>query len=240
MARYLSRSIALVAVILTLAGVGASTAAEAVAPRITVTGEATLAVIPDRAQITAGVTTQGRTAGEALAANTQAMKAVVAAARAAGIAEPDIATARFSVMPVHAFSPAQTPTPEPPRVVAYRVSNQVTVKLREPSQAGDLLDRLIAAGATDVGGVSFTVHEPEKMLNTARPQAIADARQKAELYAKAASARVGRALRIEEANESQPVFRSMQREAMGASATPISPGEAMLKVSVSVTFELLY
>lgn len=212
-------------------------------PLITVSGEATLTTAPDLAQTSAGVTTQARTASEAADANSKTMAGMVEAARQAGIPDADITTARFSISPVYSQPQAQSQgRNEAPRVVGYRVSNQVMLKIRDTAKISDVLDRLITAGATDVGGISFTLSEPAKALDTVRPLAIVNAREKAELYAKAAGAQVGRVVAIEEVGSTPPVFRTMQAAAAmeRQSTPPISSGESTLRVNVTVSFELLH
>lgn len=211
-------------------------------PLITVAGEATLTIAPDQAHTVAGVTTQGKSASEAADANNKTMASVVEAATNAGIPAADIQTARFSIHPVYAQPPSGQPNrTETPRVVAYRVSNQVTVKIRDVARVAEILDRLIAAGASDINGVSFSLSDPEKVLDATRPKAVANARRKAELYAKAAGAQVGRVISLEETGVSPPSFRTMApAAAMDRAAPPISPGESTLRVNVTVSFELLH
>ena len=75
--------------------------------------------------------------------------------------------------------------PNEPKLAGYSVSNQVRLKIRQIHKVGEILDRLVTAGATDIGNVEFLVSEPSKALDQAREAAIADARRKAEVYARA-------------------------------------------------------
>lgn len=241
----IGRTMAVIAMMWPLLSADAGMAAvERPFPTITVSGEATLTIAPDLAQTTAGVTTQAKTASEAAEANSKAMTGMVEAARQAGIPDADIKTAKFSISPVYS-QPQQGQSQsrnETPRVVGYRVFNQVTLKIRDTAKISDLLDRLIAAGATDVGGISFILSEPAKALDAVRPLAIANAREKAELYAKAAGAQIGRVVAIEEIGGTFPAYRAMQASAAmeRQSAPPMSPGESSLRVNVTVSFELLH
>jgi uncharacterized protein YggE len=224
---------------LILMGASAAAAAERfVAPRpfptVSVTGEGTATVTPDRAQINAGVSTEAKTPGEASEANAKLMTAVMAAARAAGVAERDVRTARFSIYPVQATRKRD----EAPQIVGYRVTNHVQVRLVDIAKVGEVLDRLIAAGATDMGGIEFTASEPSKRLDEARAAAFADAKRKAELYARSAGLQVGRALSIaEEGDGPRPL--TYRAGTAAAAATPIAVGEESVRVQVSVSFELL-
>jgi uncharacterized protein YggE len=121
--------------------------------RVIVTGEGDVAVAPDHAQITGGVTTRAKSVKEATDTNSKAMAAVTAALLEAGIEQKDIQTLRFSIQPVYA---PQGPNTEP-KLSGYSVSNQVRVKIRQIGKIGEILDRLIAAGATDLGNIAFLV-----------------------------------------------------------------------------------
>src|SRR3954447_7165719 len=161
-------------VIVALAGgLLAAPAPAQVAPpaAISVTGEATVSAPPDLAQIEGGVTTEAKTAREASDANNAAMGKVLLALKGAGIDEKDFQTSRLTLQPQYA--PNRN---GPNAVVGYQASNRVTVKLRDVSKAAALVDTLVGAGANSIGGISFMVSQPSKLLDEAREQAIADAR----------------------------------------------------------------
>jgi uncharacterized protein YggE len=197
---------------------------------ITVTGEGEIAVVPDLALIGAGVTTTGKTAREASEANAKVMNSVMAALKAAGIAEQDVQTARLSLHPVRDNKSNEL------RISGFQASNQVTVKLRDVAKTADAIDRLVAAGANDIAGIQFVVSSPSKPLDEARTAAIADARRKAEVYAKAANVLLGGAVSIIEEGGAVP-GPVMMRTAKSAE-TPVSPGEQIQRISVSVSYEL--
>ncbi len=200
--------------------------------RIVVTGEGSVSVTPDYAQIRCGVTTRTKTAKETVDTNSKLMAAVIAALKNAGIAEKDIQTGRFSIQPV--YSP-QEPRTEP-KLLGYSVSNHVNVTIREIGKVGDVLDRVIAAGATDAGNVSFLVSDPSKALDHAREAAIADARRKAEVFAKASGVRLGRVEWIIEDTGSGPPVPMMARTV--PAPVPIASGEDTLRVQVTVGFDI--
>ncbi|MBV8241606.1 MAG: SIMPL domain-containing protein, partial [Hyphomicrobiales bacterium] len=119
--------------------------------RVIVTGEGDVAVAPDHAQITGGVTTRAKSVKEATDANSKVMAAVTAALLEVGIEQKDIQTSRFSIQPVYA---PQGPSTEP-KFSGYSGSNQVRVKIRQIDKVGEILDRLVAAGGTDLGNIAF-------------------------------------------------------------------------------------
>jgi uncharacterized protein len=195
-------------------------------------GEGSISVTPDYAQIRSGVTTRAKTVKEGVDANSKLMVAIIAALKDAGIAEKDIQTARFSVQPVYA---PQEPRTEP-KLSGYSVSNQMSVTIREIGKVGDVLDRVVAAGATDTGNVSFLVSDASKALDQAREAAIADARRKAEVYAKASGVQLGRVEWITEDTSSGPSVPMMARAEAGP--VPIASGENTLRVRVTVGFDI--
>ena len=159
--------------------------------RIVVTGEGSVSVAPNYAQIRSGLTTRAKTVKEGVGTNSKLMLAIVAALNDIGIAEQDIQTARFSIQPIYA--PQESHTATEPKLSGYSVSNQVTVTIREIGKVGDVLDRVVAAGATNVGDIWFLVSDASKVLDQAREAAIAEARRNAEVCAKAAGVQLGRA-----------------------------------------------
>lgn len=212
-------------------------------PVITVSGEAEVTAVPDVAETTAGVTTEAKTVKEAGEANAQAMTAVVDALRAAGLSAKDMQTGQISVQPVYS-QPKKDSRPEEPRITGYRVSNRVRLKIRDLARLGEVLDQAMAAGATDVFGISFIVSESSKVLDAARAEAMADAKRKADIYAKAAGAQVGRAVDIAESGGAMPrplrYAAAADKRMLAAAPTPVSVGENTLHVGVTVTYELLH
>jgi uncharacterized protein len=202
---------------------------------IVVVGEGRVTVAPDYAQIASGVTTRGKTVKEASDANSKTMAAIIKALLDSGVAQNDVQTSRFSVQPVYV---PQEPRTEP-KLAGYSVSNQVRAKIRQIDNVGEILDRLITAGATDVGSVEFLVSDPSKALDEAREAAIADARRKAEVYARAAGIRLGQVEWITEASGFGPgPLRGQGASAARAAAVPIATGEDTLAVTVTVGFTI--
>ncbi|MCK1637178.1 SIMPL domain-containing protein [Bradyrhizobium sp. 157] len=201
-------------------------------PAISVTGEANVSVAPDQAQIDGGVTSDAKTAREASDANNAAMGKVLLALKGAGIEEKDYQTSRLSLQPQYAPNRAG-PSP----VVGYRASNRVTVKIRDVTKVANVIDVLVGAGATDIGGIHFSVTQASKYLDEAREKAVADARRKAELYAKAAGATLGEAINITEEGAPTPIFRGKMATPMAAGA-PVAQGEETLSVTVHVSWAI--
>jgi uncharacterized protein len=203
---------------------------------IIVVGEGSISAAPDYAEIMAGVTTKAKTAKEATDANAKLMAAVIAALEDAGIAQKDIATTRFSVQPVYS---AQTSTTEP-KLTGFSASNQVAVTIRQIDKVGEIADRMVAAGVTNIGNLVFLHADAAKLLYQVRESAVADARRKAELYARASGVTLGRVLQINE-NSTYTPYAAMDGAFRAKTvATPIASGEDMLRVNITVDFEIAH
>ena len=199
---------------------------------ITVSGEATVSVPPDLALVEGGVTSEAKTAREASDSNNAAMGKVLQALKGAGIETKDLQTARLSLQPQSAPNRSG-----PSAIVGYRASNRVTIRVRDVTKVAGVIDTLVAAGANDIGGINFMVSQASKLLDEAREQAVADARRKAEIYAKAAGVTLGAPLSISEEGTPAPMpFRKMS--AGMAAAAPVAQGEETLSVTVSVSWSI--
>jgi hypothetical protein len=111
--------------------------------------------------------------------------------------------------------------------------------VRDPAKLGDLLDKITAAGANRIDGIEFVVSNQEARLDEARRMAVADAKDKADLYARAAGFTLGKVMNLTE--ESTPSPRPMARamsSASGAAPVPVEAGEMTLSVRVRVVWSL--
>jgi len=224
---------ALAAVALASALLTAPALAQVIPPAaISVTGEATVSVPPDLAEIDGGVTSEAKTAREASEANNAAMGKVLQALKGAGIEAKDIQTARLSLQPQSAPNRSG-----PSAIAGYRASNRVTVRVRDVTKVASVIDTLVGAGANEIGGINFVVSQASKLLDEARERAVADARRKAEIYARAAGVTLGAPLSISEEGNAAPVPYRRMAAGMAASA-PVAQGEETLAVTVSVSWAI--
>ena len=224
---------ALAAVALAAALLTAPALAQVIPPAaISVTGEATVSVPPDLAEIDGGVTSEAKTAREASEANNAAMGKVLQALKGAGIEEKDIRTSRLSLQPQSAPNRSG-----PSAIAGYRASNRVTVRVRDVTKVAGVIDTLVGAGANEIGGINFVVSQASKLLDEARERAVADARRKAEIYARAAGVTLGAPLSISEEGNSAPVPYRRMAAGMAVSA-PVAQGEETLQVTVSVSWAI--
>ena len=203
---------------------------------LSVSSQAEVRRAPDIATVSAGVVTQAADANAALRQNAEQMTRVVAAVRAAGVADRDVQTAGVNLNPQYRYAENQ-----PPAITGYQASNTVNVTVRDIAKLGRILDALVATGANQVNGPSFDIDDKEPAYDQARRDALDKARRRAEMYAASLGLRVRRIVSIDDSGamggpRPGPVFAmaKMERDA----ATPISPGENVLSVSLNVVFEL--
>ncbi|NNE22312.1 MAG: SIMPL domain-containing protein [Rhizobiales bacterium] len=210
---------------------------------ISMVGHGVVKSAPDMATVTVGVVREARTAREALSANNAAMREVIDTLKAAGIAEKDIQTSNFSVQPKYIY-PKQSSTGErqPPRIVGYTVSNNVTIAVRKLDALGPVLDSVISVGSNQVNGISFSIAEPKPLQNEARKRATADAIAKAQLYAEAAGVTLGPIQSISERGSPRPPRPYLRQAAnvsmAAAEAVPVAQGEQAVKMQVYITWEI--
>ena len=190
---------------------------------------------PDIATFSAGVVTQAADGNAALRQNAEQMNRVLAAIKAAGVADKDVQTSGISLNPQYRYEENQ-----PPRITGYQASNTVNVKLREVAKMGKVLDALVASGANQVNGPSFGIDDPEPLYDRARLDALKAARARAETYAGALGVRVRRIVSISEGGAAMPspMPRMAMMKAEAYDSTPVAAGESSVPVNLDVVFEL--
>jgi uncharacterized protein YggE len=227
-----SACIALAAtLILSVAPVSAQTAP----PRtLSITGTAQVHAAPDAALVATGVVTESETAAAALKANSATLAKVLDAIRAFGVEAKDVQTSGLS-LEARYYRPDKPSPGDRPRVIGYTAANTLTVRVRDLVKLGDLLDKVAVAGANRIDGIEFVISNQEGLLDDARRNAVADAKSKADLYARAGGFALGKILTLTE--EGVPSPRPMAR-AMAAGPVPIEAGELTLSVRVRVVWGL--
>jgi hypothetical protein len=231
--------------LLALAAIPAAAAAQTISgpvqtisgTRVDIVATGEVSRVPDIARISAGVVTTATTATAALEQNTRQMRTVRDALRKAGIADRDIQTSAINLHPDYRHDERGGQ----PQLIGYRAQNEVSVRFRDIANTGKILDALVAQGANQINGPMLTIDKPEAALDEARTRALANARARAELYARATGKKVGRILAISEGG-SNPVMM-MRREAIqvtgsAADGNMIEPGEQVLSISLTVSYEL--
>jgi uncharacterized protein YggE len=208
--------------------------------RLTATGTGIVSTAPDMASVTLGVVSEAKTAADALAQNSKDMAAAIAAIKAAGVAEKDIATTGFNVGPIYNNPPTKSDgSSDAPKIVGYQVSNQVRVVIRDLTKAGTVLDAVVKAGANQAASIEFGLADPKAATETAIRAAIADAKDRARAMAGAAGVKLVRVLSVD-ANENgirryQVDLAEMAKE---APAAPVMAGERQITASATLVYEI--
>jgi uncharacterized protein YggE len=205
---------------------------------ITVVGEGKVSLEPDIARVTIGVETMRNTVEEASAENKATLEAVLEALRAQGVEDKDIQTSGFSVF-AERYGP-EGPLPE--GEVRYRVSNNVSVVVRELDNLGTILDATMEAGANNIYGIEFDLEDRGAVESDAREKAIEDARTKAEELATLSGVTLGDVISVSEVIQSGSFyacnFAEMARGMGGGGGTPVSPGQLDLVMQLQVVYAI--
>lgn len=244
-----------------------ASAADAQTNTVTVLGRGEVTHKPDIARATVGIEVSAPTVVEASRSAAQRMTELIAALKKTGIADKDIQTSNYSInfervypqpqpapMALPALAPAgkstpaakgaavaSPPAPPPPAEPAglYRVSNTVSITVRELDKVGSVLDAAVAAGANSVWGISFGLDKPEALEPEARAKAVADARARAESLAKLAGRTLGDVVSVSEiirGGGGVPMFSSAMAKSGSYDATPVELGEVAVSTQVEVVY----
>ncbi|UPA23492.1 SIMPL domain-containing protein [Shinella oryzae] len=208
---------------------------------IIVTGEGSAEVAPDMAVVDLGVVKDAKTAREALDANNKAMAEILAALKEAGIEERDVQTSGFMINPQYQYPQSSTGENPPPVLIGFQVTNTVTLRVRDLSKLGEIVDKTVTLGANQGSGIRFVNDKPEATVSAARKKAVENAVAKAKELTEAAGVGLGRVIEISETSyraEAMPIARTMAKDFAAAGAVPIAAGENSYSVTVNVTFAL--
>lgn len=203
-------------------------------PTLTVTGTGSVEAAPDLATVSLGVTTSGATGGAAMSANTDALTAVIARLKAAGVEDRDIQTSNLSLNPNWVTNAAGTAN----EIQGFIATNMVTVRIRDLTRTGTVLDAAVADGANALNGLSFGLQDPRPRQDEARRKAVADAVAIATLLSDAAGTKLGPILSIHEGGAAEPFPGPMYRTMADAAAVPVEAGSLDISASVTIVFAI--
>lgn len=208
-------------------------------PEISTSAIGEVKTAPDRATIVLGVETRAATAGEASSENARKQTAVIAALRKAGIAEADIATVSYTMTPDMQYDEKL----QAARVVGYVARNMVRAQVKEIARIGGYIDAAIQAGANGVNSLEFSTSRAEEFRRTALRSAMQRACLDASAMAAAAGGRLGMLVQAV-SNETpnyppMPMYAARAQMADAKEATPISPGEMTVTVTVQTRWQFV-
>jgi hypothetical protein len=206
-------------------------------PTIRVTGDATVTVKPDQAEINIGVVTQAQTAQAAASQNAQKQDAVISELRKALGPTAEIKTISYSLSPNYRYPKEGGP----PTITGYTASNVVQVKTSNLAQVGKVIDLATESGANTIQYLRFTLKDETAARAQALSQASTKARLKAEAIASALGLKIQRVLHVEEGGAAiRPVEYGETMRAMGAATapTPVESGSIDVRATVTLTVEV--
>lgn len=203
---------------------------------IAIAAEGKVTALPDIASISLGVQIERKTVAEAQKENTARMDAILAKVKELGVAAADIKTTNYSIYPQYDWVDGKQVDR------GYQVVQNAEVKVRDLSRIGDILAAAGELGANQVGGVTFTIDDPEELRQQARLKGLEAAKRKAEALAAAAGVRLGKIVGFSESSGGFPTpiyFDKAMGLGGGAPAPSIESGTQDVVVSVSVSYEII-
>jgi uncharacterized protein YggE len=198
-----------------------------------VNGSGQVTLNPDVAYVYIGVQSQSENVASALSDNNGKAQAVAAALRELGIAAEDIQTSSFNIAPQQQYGPEGQVT-----ATTYLVNNTVYVTVRDLQQLGGLLDVVVRTGANSINGITFDVLDKSGAVSDARRLAVESARSQAEEMAAAAGFTLGEIqnMSVYFSQPVTPLYEAKGGFAADASQVPLSAGQLVIRVEVSVTY----
>lgn len=211
---------------------------EAARDTIAISAEGKVTALPDIATISVGVQTENKAVSAAQQENTAKMNAIIEKIKSFGVAADDIKTSNYSIYPQYDYVNGRQIER------GYMVTQNADVKVRNLDTIGEILAAVGDLGANQVGGVFFTIDEPEELRQQARLKALETAKKKAQALADAAGVRLGKVVGFSENEGFVPSPPSYARDAAlglggGGSAPSIQSGSQDVIVNVTVLYEIL-
>jgi len=235
------------------------------ATTINVTGDADVYSTPDLAVMDFTVLSEAKTVADAMKDNSAKTNAINAAVKVLGVEDKDLQTTNFDISPRYDYvktviTPVAPPTPMVPSdagsvtqsstyypdgkqvLSGYDVTSTLTVKMRDLSKVGDIIQAATTAGANQAGSLQFTIDNPDAVQAQARQQAIAKAKAQAQTLADQLGVKLVRITSFSE-NNVRPIEYNAKSVAMDmAVAAPAAPaiatGQNKVSDSVTITYEI--
>lgn len=213
---------------------------------ISVTGEGEAFAIPDVATFNFTVSADAASVSAAQSQVTERMDTILAGLTDMGIEERDIKTTNYSVWPKYVYDQAICTNsfcpPSRQRQDGYTANHSVSIKVRNTESAGEALALAGEGGATGLSGISFTLDDPDKVIEEARAAAIEDARGKAETLSESLGVKLVRVVSFQDSTGNGVIpYLSESRDLVqtaGAPAPTIPIGEDKTEITVTVVYEI--
>jgi uncharacterized protein YggE len=219
---------AVAAVLLAGASSAGGVSSAAAQHSIVVTGQGSVITVPNRAQVSFGVSSNAKTASAALRANAAEMTKVISTVKSQGIPAADIRTESVSLSPRYSSSGEE--------IVGYTASNSVAVTVRNLDKLGALIDLAVDAGANQISGPNLIRSDATALYRQALRAAISNARAKAQTIARASGLRLRRITDVAESGGPPPTPERAKTDV--SAATPVEPGTQLVEATLTVTFSV--
>ncbi len=209
-------------------------------PSLSLQATGTATRTPDMASVQLSVVREAKTASEALRQNSSAMASVLKEMKAQGIEDRDLRTSNFNIRPIYEQIKKSQRQPRTPRIIAYQVTNGLSVRVRNLDALGSILDRAVSLGVNSGGGISFGSSQADEAIKEARANAVKAALEKAQTIVDAANISLGRITNISE-NGLQYGGHKLERaraQSFQDEEVPIASGENTYSVNVNVQWEI--
>jgi uncharacterized protein YggE len=207
---------------------------------IGVSGQGEVRAEPDRATVTLGVESRKPKLEDARAAVAKTVDAVLKLTRDLKIDPKQVRSTRINVQPEYNWGANNA---NERTLIGYYVARQVEVELHDLEKLGQLLEKSTDLGVNQMGDPRLDSSKRQDLTREALAKAVVDARQNAEVIAKAAGARLGNARTINANTEftqaPQPMVRAMAMEAKAAGGAPYQSGEMTFNATVNVQYDLI-
>jgi uncharacterized protein len=219
---------------------------------IQATGVGVVEAQPDIAIISLGVETFADSVSSARGEAANAMDAMLTVLRAAGVADEDLETQYFNIQPEYTYDQVTTTLENGQKVArserrltGYRVTNTLSVTIRDLDAIGTIVDSVADAGgdATRLNNISFTIDDGSALEAQARELALLDAVAKADLYASVTGVERGKLVTIVETSGTQyPQVARAESAKLGFDGdtayapTAILAGDLQVRVTVQTVF----
>lgn len=214
---------------------------------LNVSAEGKATGIPDIAQVTFSVTTDGKDASTAQGETVKKMDEITKFLEEKGVKKEDIQTTGYNVYPKQEYQCANRMIPCNPITTGYTVSQEVSVKIRDTAKAGEILGSVVGKGATNVSGPTFVIDDPSKLESEARGEAIEKAREKAETIARQSGLKLGKLISVTDDGSNGPMpymdgkggmMDSMVSNQVAPASPNIQPGSQDVTMNVTLTYSI--
>lgn len=199
---------------------------------VTVTGEGTVYVVPDKVVIRARIEHSGDSPSEVKRQNDEVVNNIFEYLESQGIPSKNVRSEYINLNKEYDYNA---------KIHTYSANQSISIQLDDLEKYEDIMSGLLESGLNRIDGVQFKTSKKEELKSEARHLAMLNAREKATELSGALNQSIGKAVNITETEDKgfQPVARMMEMKSDSASEEQtIAPGEMEVTVKVNVSFQL--